>query len=447
MNYKKYSYNARRKNISLSVILVLFFIVYTFSGSTDPKSMYISLSLLILWGIVALFSNEMLFLKALTEEHKIYLYMYLAFLFMTSVFVAGPFQTVKLIGLNLVIFSPIIIFDYYKNFYVGKLKTIIYISISAIIFFAIKALSFYSVNRDAARRLAANENVFGDIAIGGGYPFAFAATILLVYLVELLINKVIVKKTHRIAMLGLTLLLFILILETKSTIILISLFFGIGLSIINRNPVKVINRKIFVNPHTKIRVNQVIKILLLLLLTIVVILNIKNLGYLVLSNTNGTDVVSKRLHELGIVLYNGLNESDYVLYRLDRPIFSILKFFESPLIGQGYKYGYIYKDSLPYIGGHSEWLDSLANYGIFGAAPFFALIFLTIRKNKRKILNVISGAYFWTFIIMGFLNPLIVFHSTFMIFLLIPIINEVINTNVQASYKMERNFNNNEELS
>ncbi|MTI70089.1 MAG: hypothetical protein FH751_07555 [Firmicutes bacterium] len=426
MVQKHVSSKIKIEDISLSIVVGVTFLIYSFSGSTNPISMYISFAMLVLWAIVSILSNTKAFFKSITSKPMIFLYLHLLFLLMTAINIAGILQSVKLMGMALVVFSPLMIYDYYENFNIKKFKIILYASISAMIIFGIKALVFYSNHRDAARRLATDETAFGDIAIGGGYQFAFAATIFIVYLVELLINKVIIKKKNKVLVILLIIFLFYLVLETKSTLTIISLFFGIGLTILNKNPVKVINRKIIRTQKRGIRISRIFKIGLLIILTMIIIFNIHDIGRFILFNINGSDVVSQRLKEVGVVLANGLYESDYVVYRLDRPMFSMTKFIESPLIGQGYKYGYIYKDSLPYMGGHSEWLDALANYGMIGAFPFFSIFFIFFRRVKKEIGMIISTSYISTFILMGFLNPLVVFHTSFVVFLLIPIINKII---------------------
>lgn len=413
-------YKIKTKELSLSLFAAVIFVIFSFSGSTDPLSIYISVILLFVWVTISLLSNYKAFYNAISSKPMLFLYIHLLFLLLTSIQVASGFQTAKLIGTQLVVFSPLLIFEYYKQFNIAKLKVILYVSVSAMIILAIKALVFYSNHRDAARRLAADQNAFGSISIGGGYSFAFAATILIVYIFEMLLNKVIYKRKHKMLSVLFMVLMLYLVLETKSTLTIISLFFGLGLSLLNRNSVKRIKGKILLMDKRRIRFSQLLKVFMISILTIMVAMNIQLIGRFILSNVNGSDVVSQRINEVGIVLANGFQESDYFLYRLDRPMFSVTKFLESPIVGQGYKYGYIYKDSLPYMGGHSEWLDSLANYGLIGALPFFMVFYISLKKSFQEIGSIISCSYIATYIIMGFLNPLVVFHTSFVIFLIIP---------------------------
>lgn len=63
------------------------------------------------------------------------------------------------------------------------------------------------------------------------------------------------------------------------------------------------------------------------------------------------------------------------------------------------------------VGGHSSWIDQLAEYGIFGFGPFLVFIFLLIRqaiwgwRRSRKITDAGVCISAFSFAILGFVNP------------------------------------------
>ncbi len=94
---------------------------------------------------------------------------------------------------------------------------------------------------------------------------------------------------------------------------------------------------------------------------------------------------------------------------------SLGTFLSNPLIGIGpvstVESGLLYAE----IGGHSSWIDQLAEYGMLGFAPFLVLVFLRVRRIwslrrgvfSEQPLAVAGLASAICFLIAGVVNPII----------------------------------------
>ncbi|MEO7048017.1 MAG: hypothetical protein ABI091_22145, partial [Ferruginibacter sp.] len=93
---------------------------------------------------------------------------------------------------------------------------------------------------------------------------------------------------------------------------------------------------------------------------------------------------------------------------------------EHPIFGIGYEYGFSTPKMMAAgLGNHSEWLDSLATYGIF-------IIFLMIYLFKSKKVYRQNQGYklaLILFIITGFVNPIHLFNIYFVVFFFVPLLD------------------------
>lgn len=95
----------------------------------------------------------------------------------------------------------------------------------------------------------------------------------------------------------------------------------------------------------------------------------------------------KRMQEVAYFLEYGSADSGNsgdLSARFDLIEKSFQTFFDNFFIGIGYKYAYSFGDMFYIgVGSHSEWIDSLAKYGIIGAIPFFATISNSIKLERK----------------------------------------------------------------
>ena len=151
------------------------------------------------------------------------------------------------------------------------------------------------------------------------------------------------------------------------------------------------------------------------------------LGSLLESLTLESDDVTIRLHEIGGLLKGeagGENtESRFVHFTK-----SIECFIQYPLAGYNFA-----KHPVCTMGGHSEWVDMFAVYGLLGAVPLLATIIIKLRRTSHALRTKLQYPFFsvllFIFIVFGFLDPFLrLYHLGFVMFLLIPGISCLGNT-------------------
>ncbi|SDO56080.1 O-antigen ligase family protein [Halobacillus aidingensis] len=407
------------QNISLSLIIAMFYIFFSLSGSTGQKSLYISIGLLILWVTVALLSNAEAFYNAISTRQVKAFIVYLFFYTFTAVFVGGVVYTLKLVGSALIMFSPMIIYLYYRRLDPKKLKLILIVSLIFFCYLVINSLLFYSIHENAARQLAAGTEKFGDLAIGGGYTLAYGSTILGIYLIDLLFNSVIKKKKYKIITIIAIVLLCYLVISTKSTLTILWFFIGAILSLFLRYPSFKNGLDLEKNKNNFLL--NLFKIISFLFLAVLFFISYEKIGLWILNQTIGSsDVVSMRLRDIGESMAFGIQNSEYLKMRLEIPLKSLSSFLDNPLVGRGFEYGYAWEDTYLYLGGHSEWADAIGRMGILGGVPYFLIFLFAVKDERRFSGNYIPVTYGWTFLLLGIFNPLSGFPTMFTLMFIIP---------------------------
>ena len=411
----------KRSNLKLkyylSSIVAVIVTVFAFSGYTAKSNNYIILSLFLLWLFTAFITDLNTFSKMVLTKPMAFFLVFLLFYFVTLMINASFRDVLKYVAASLILFSPMMIFLYYYT--LSDHRYLKFITVSTLIawgYFALKAIRFYSVNENAARILASDRTAFDNIAIGGGYGIAYASCFLAVYIFDFIIRNKFKKKYYTVLAVLAILVLYVVVLETKSTITIIFLYIGFALDILFRVLIPKID-------NIRIKLALIFGFLIMLILLIVIFYNLKNMGEFILNSVSGkTDVVSKRIEEIGYLLKYGSAETGYssdLNGRIELIKQSFQTFFDNFFIGIGYKYGYSFRDMYRIgVGSHSELVDSLAKFGIIGAIPFFGAIWSSI-KLERKYSRV-SIVYLITTLFLGTFNPFITYQSTIALFLIIP---------------------------
>ena len=296
-----------------------------------------------------------------------------------------------------------------------------------------KALMFYSTYDNAARRLASNELAFGDVAIGGGYAMAYAATILSIYLFDLILNKKIKSPKLKLIILFSLLISTFFVIETKSTLTIVWLLVGYSISYVLKNNHGKQNSK-----NNKTKLLFYMKILSSLFIVIFLILTRKNIGNFILNVTAGNlDVLSLRIRDIGYALTSGVGNSGQLALRLEIPLKSVNAFLTNPIIGRGYEYGYRAIEAHNYIGGHGEWVDALGKYGFIGSLFYFFIFVTFISKERRISKGITPPTYVIVFVLLGLFNPLVNFQSMYAMLFLIPSLSLLLVKNIHNNENKE----------
>ena len=109
---------------------------------------------------------------------------------------------------------------------------------------------------------------------------------------------------------------------------------------------------------------------------------------------------------------------------------SLEVFCSSPILGIGYKAGYVFdKMEALGLGNHSEIIDSMAKYGIIGFVLLAGVFVHVISRVQKNDYPNESNCWLITLIGMMFFNPFISMQSLMALFLIIPTISQVIKMN------------------
>lgn len=340
--------------------------------------------------------------------------LFLVFYAITSLIKLNKANLIVYLMYYTILFFPILITEYLKTestteTMIKSLKYFMYI----FIIFCLISIGYYLSNPGLARDMAAHLTE-GRLAIGGGYSLAYAAAVICVYIFSKMLNNRINKSLRYILI---CVVCFWLVYLTESSITFFAMFIGMTISIVAKG-----------RETSKSTVNDFYKFcfigILIITLISVIIYNKYSVAEWILNFTNGKDdhILYSRIEEIVNKMVYG-KTNFHVDHRGNTLEKSIEVFKRYPIFGIGYKYGHVFKLGKQFgIGNHSEILDSFARYGIVGGylwlAPYFRTLKLIFKKNIGCAITIL---------IMMYYNPFASFHSNAVMFLFIPLFEEVLN--------------------
>ena len=404
-------------------LTILSFILYSLiglSGLTSDFYLYLMMACFIFWVLSAIITSKRGVSSLIFQKEIIVLFAFLMFLFTFALPTAGVVFTLKIVGNFILQFSPIIMFlFYFKMHSLSLMKTLLWVSYALWFFFVIISINFYISNPGAARLLASHQgDSFGLIAIGGGYKLAIGSSILASFLFDFSINSCSSKK-YKLWILFAVSILTIVVILTWSAITLLGLVVGILFALVIKQ-MKNKNGKIVLGIRS-------IAIFLLYFVSIFVLINfIDDIGHFIMNMTSSKEnILMARLYDVGLELSSVGNRdssgSEYISSRVSRLFWSYDIFLESPLIGNGYKYGYDFSAGKSYgIGNHSEWFDLFAVYGLLGGGLIILVYFNFLKKISKFHIKTSRLSYISVLIFLGLFNPFRSFSAHFVLFFIVP---------------------------
>lgn len=416
-----------RKKCPIDLFVFFLFFAFSFLGFTGEITNYIKLALFLLWIITLIIIRKGHVLAVFARKEVFLLFLFVVFFLFSSSFAGDAINTLKYTAMYFMQFGAVICYYAYKDVDESTFKIIKTVCFVIIIIVTINAILFYIVFPSAARILAANSSAFDNIAIGNGYSLAYSITILAVFILYYLINGVL---TVRRPIYFLLVVLFsVAVFLTESTTTLLALFFGFFTTVLFR----IIMGESF-KKHSPDRIR--LGFFIIILLIIIVALTINSFGeWLVSSTDSHLDILYvRRLNRIGQKLAAfGTNNSvdNYVDERFSTIVMSVKTFFEHPLLGVGYQYGNIYSQGYYYgVGQHSEFMDILAQFGLFGFFTLMIIYFSFIRKcNSRKH----NYGVVVTILVLCIFNPFMSFQGCFIVFFFVPLLSRHWNRNSSGS--------------
>ena len=268
------------------------------------------------------------------------------------------------------------------------LKLTLTIWIGIVLYSTIYFILHPGVARDAIVYQAQFDNLF----IGGGYFLAYGSTVLAVFVFGLLKKGMIVKRKNQIASVLFIVISALHVILTNSTLTMIWMIVGFALVFMFDSKTNDYN-------HDK---KKWLVILSCIVLVSVLLIMRENAGSLLMEygDYGSTSLYKKRLYELGTVI-RGDVYTRHTTDRLSRPLMSFELFKESPLIGIGYKFGYVFSEMQAYgMGNHSEIVDTLAKYGLVGFSFLAGTYYNFIKSIQTKLYPKETSN--WWIIMLGY---------------------------------------------
>lgn len=407
------------RNIDVSIIVFLLFYILIMRGLHSET--YLTFAFMLTWIYIAFITDIGSFIKALKNKNMLFLYIYFLYTIVISLYFEGLVTSLGNIIGQLTLFIGILIFNYYKNkCSIKSFKRLLSIVVIIWVYYCIKALIFYSNNPYAARKIIShNGGDYGDIAIGGAYGLAYGSAILGVHLFSLLTIHHFQNKIIKSITIILTVVFFLITMETGSTITLLAMIMGLLFNLLlslGRKKGK-LNRSNFIR--------MVIGNISIISIVLLILLNLKNIGAWLIDNSSSLSdkLIASRVEQIGIKLLTGSNEGTLgareLLYNQ-----SINTFSENLLFGTSLEYG-LRMNTL--IGGHSELFDNLGKLGLVGIIPFLLIFYQSVKIERKQNKGFDSGEYILTLLILFIFNPFNYSQANFVLFFIIPSIGLFLN--------------------
>ena len=401
---------------------------------TFPYIFIILLSLKTIYSRYVAFGFVLIFITAfilankelLIKKKYFFLFWFLIAYTLIGVLYGNPVQIVKNVNMFILSLAPFFIFDWVfsptrinkrKQNAVFLLKVMIPILLYTIVATLYHLLSNPYIARDMAnfdssRGIDGSMGINIDLptAIGGGYVLVYGV-ILLPPVFLLLAKSFFIKPLARIFSLGIALFLLYFIIKSGFATAFIISVGGCILTFLLLKKQKLISRMI---------------ITLSVFWMSLIFMNEQLLSGIIGSVTKllpYDSIIAVRLKEIIPAIY-GLNMDSSFSTRLHGLEKSWNAFTENLFLGVGYKVGFDYISVAALTGQHTEWLDLMAQYGLFLGVPLFLFIGVTfnelIKLFKGTVLeSVMKLVVIMTFIV-GFLNPIINTSIFIIILLFIP---------------------------
>ncbi len=413
-------YRLNSLKFGISSIVFTIYCIFCISGSNSAERNYIQIAIWGLWFLIAMIEDTKNIWNAIANKSTLCLCLFFLYYFITSIFEASVSYTMTYIGVFFLLYSCYIPFLYYKRR--GRKSEIMLIALSSLLgwsLFAISAIVFFQINPSAARTLAADFNAFDNLYIGGGYAIAIGSALIFVWLFSLLCEGYLNYKRIRYSCIIFLILLFILLIKTESTTTLLACILGAVYSLM-----KILRRSN----------NQWIRTLFGICMVVIIIAllsgGLNSIGSSIVSATDvGADenVILRRFNRIGQKLMlsgTDANSDNYVDERWGLVEQSWNTFCDNPLFGIGHKVGNIYsKLDGAGVGTHSEICDILAQHGLVGGSLFFLYFIITLKRTESRLVN---KGYFLTIFILALCNPFRYFHGFYVIFVLMPMVELLI---------------------
>lgn len=384
------------------IMTVFFLSAYMFFSINSNKVMYIGLMLFCVWVFVAMISAPHSLIKACKSKIALLIYCYVGVILVTGLVSFNLIYNIKLAISAILIFSPCIIWQFYKNWNPMRANEIAKILLG--IWILISSYSILiSIRKPGIGRFVTMGEYADQAFVIGGVNVAIGCVLIGLYMLYEAKDRE-KNKRRRIFELIIYAVQLVAVIFAGSTICLLCFLVG----------------TLIICLPKKSNVRYTIYIVAFFIFLIAVLLH-QEIGNFIIRLSEGIDDItySARFASVGHAIAYGLSgENQYLFERIGRPLLSLETFISHPFFGVAYKYGNYYPLQYEYgVGSHGEWADVLAKFGVWGLFYFsiFWKIFKEYYKNENRL-----PIWFLMWFVLGLINPCVTPVSTTIIFVIVP---------------------------
>lgn len=404
MAYTNYEVQrGKKKEGSLSFYIALVYIVslllFNISNHLIPHIIFL------VWMIsVFVFDNKAITF-ILTRKYFMAFYIFLLYYFLSSLLAFSFGTCVNRVYTYIELISPFIMYELYSR-YSKKKKVLL-----CIVFLVVFVMNFYqmmtTINYSAIAGLRQHEDEEGFL--NTGFHFVYSLTLVFCIIIYVIRQKFKKGNNNIILMVGLFVwLAFIALIIFKSLFTTAILLMIVG----------AILAFFYGRKHWK-RKLLIIGVVASVLFIYVVPFVEKQL----LQMDNEYSVITYRLDDISNAMQGGnMDDESSMGARYNRSVLSLKTFFSYPLFGVNHLTANKEIFDAGLIGNHAEWVDSMAEYGVFAFLLFYFLIKSAKLVSRNRGLNVV----FLLFIIIGFLNPVLYCVQNTICFFIIPVFYDLL---------------------
>ncbi len=392
-----------RKESSPSFYVALFYIVslllFNISNHLIPHILFL------VWIVSAFVFDSKALLSILSRKYYMALYVFLLYYFVSSLLAFSLGTCVNRVYTYFELISPFIMYELYSK-YENKKKVLL-----CVVFLVVFVLNFYqmmtTINYSAIAGLRQHEDEEGFL--NTGFHFVYSLTLVFCLIIYIIRQKFKMGKYNVFLMVGLFVwLVCIALIVFKSlftTAILLMLIGAVLAFFYGREHWK---RKLLIT-------GVVASVLFIYVVPFVE----KQL----LLMDNEYSIITYRLDDISNAMQGGnMDDESSMGARFNRFALSLKTFISYPLFGVNHLTANKEIFDAGLIGNHAEWVDSMAEYGVFAFLLFYFLIKSAKLVSRNRGLNVV----FLLFIIIGFLNPVLYCVQNTICFFIIPILFDLL---------------------
>ena len=377
----------------ISIVYVISILLFNISNPLIPHVIFL------IWLVSTIVFDGRKMGTILSRKYFIAFYVFLLYYFASSLLAFSPGTCVNRVYTYIELVSPFIMYELYSGYDIKAKRLLIFV------FLAIYAVNFYqmltTINYSAIAGLRQHEDEEGYLNTGFNYIYSLSLVLtLLLYAFR--------KRSFN----NERLLVFFLIVWSLSIVFIVfKSLYTTAIMLMGVGAVLAFfyGRK---NWKGKLFISGVVLILLFLYL-------VPYVEKQLLSIDSEYALITYRLDEISSSLTGaGIDADASGGARLNRTLTSLNTFIHYPLFGVNHLTANreIFDGVL--IGNHAEWVDSMAEYGLFSFLLFFFLIKSARKVSRQRGLN----AVFLLYVIIGFLNPVLYCVQNTICFFIIPVI-------------------------